>query len=129
MTWPQHQANRGAHRHIHTCVHRLPAAGAHDVLRIELLEQAAEAEADGRKAGEGRKYVLLPFAKALVPTVDVAAGRMEIVPPEGLLELATSGTPKRERRESRGQRERRGGRREKGQGAGGEGAGSSAEES
>ncbi len=37
--------------------------------------------------------VLIPFVKAIVPVVDLAAGRLEIVPPVGLLDLnqATSG--------------------------------------
>ncbi|MGY1617657.1 ribosome maturation factor RimM [Geodermatophilus sp. SYSU D00691] len=31
--------------------------------------------------------VLIPFAKAIVPTVDLAAGHLVVDPPEGLLEL------------------------------------------
>jgi 16S rRNA processing protein RimM len=33
----------------------------------------------------GRRTVLLPFTRAVVPVVDVTAGRIEIDPPEGLL--------------------------------------------
>ncbi len=90
------------------------AAGTHDVLRIQLHEQqqqqqevqdAPKTEAPGTPPAP--RFVLLPFAKALVPTVDVAAGLMEISPPEGLLELTSSSAPKQQRRESRGRRERR----------------------
>jgi 16S rRNA processing protein RimM len=35
---------------------------------------------DGRRA-------LVPFVKAIVPTVDLSAGRMVLTPPEGLLDL------------------------------------------
>ncbi|MEO1239165.1 MAG: ribosome maturation factor RimM [Pseudomonadota bacterium] len=35
---------------------------------------------------EGAKTVLLPFTKAIVPTVDLRAGRLVADPPEGLLD-------------------------------------------
>lgn len=35
----------------------------------------------------GGRELLVPFLRAMVPTVDVAAGRLVIDPPEGLLEL------------------------------------------
>lgn len=57
--------------------------------------------------GNGPRHVLLPFAKALVPVVDLEGGRMEITPPEGLLELAAPSQMRRARRENRGKRERR----------------------
>lgn len=91
-----------------------PRPGTHDVLRIRLLEPPASAgTADAGDGGGGAdvrtppRFVLLPFAKQLVPVVDLAAGRMEINPPEGLLELATAPAAKADRRESRGRRERR----------------------
>jgi 16S rRNA processing protein RimM len=37
------------------------------------------------QVGDGE--VLVPFVRAFVPTVDVAAGRLVVDPPEGLLEL------------------------------------------
>jgi 16S rRNA processing protein RimM len=39
------------------------------------------------KAGDGRE-IMVPFVKALVPEVDLAAGLLVIDPPEGLLDLA-----------------------------------------
>ncbi|KAL6767634.1 CGLD31 [Auxenochlorella protothecoides x Auxenochlorella symbiontica] len=50
--------------------------GTHDVLQIEV---------------PGRPTYMLPFARELVPVVDLAAGVMRIEPPEGLLDLAVSG--------------------------------------
>lgn len=88
----------------HKLRHRL-SAGTHDVLRIQLRPEA------GGDGGGKKRFVLLPFAKALVPMVDLAAGRMEVTPPEGLLELASSAGDKQAQQERRGQRERRGGRR------------------
>jgi 16S rRNA processing protein RimM len=48
----------------------VPDFGAGDLLEIAL---------EGRK-----KTVLLPFTRQAVPKVDVAAGRIEVAPPEGL---------------------------------------------
>ncbi len=113
--------------------HLRAAAGTHDVLRIQLLpppaqeQQQQEAE-EGSSGPAGPKYVLLPFAKELVPVVDLAAGRMDITPPEGLLELATSPAPKQERRENRGRRERRRGGGRGAAAAGSEEAASSGED-
>ena len=56
--------------------------------------------------GGGQRHVLLPFAKAMVPVVDLAARRMEITPPEGLLELAAPSNMRTTRRENRGRRDR-----------------------
>ncbi len=39
------------------------------------------------RAGEGREH-LVPFVRAIVPTVDVAGGRVVVDPPPGLLELS-----------------------------------------
>ena len=35
----------------------------------------------------GATEVLVPFVKAIVPEVDLAAGRLVVDPPEGLLDL------------------------------------------
>jgi 16S rRNA processing protein RimM len=35
----------------------------------------------------GGRRVLVPFVKAIVPTVDLGAGRLVLTPPEGLLDL------------------------------------------
>jgi 16S rRNA processing protein RimM len=37
-------------------------------------------------ARRAKKAVMVPFTKAVVPTVDIAGGRIVIDPPEGLLE-------------------------------------------
>jgi 16S rRNA processing protein RimM len=37
-------------------------------------------------AGPGRADLLLPFTRAVVPTIDLASGRLVVDPPEGLLE-------------------------------------------
>jgi hypothetical protein len=78
----------------------IDGTGTHDVLRVRLSAPGPGGE---------RMSVLLPFVKEVVPTVDVAGRRMEITPPEGLLELAMpeAGAPAR-RRESAGRREKRG---------------------
>jgi 16S rRNA processing protein RimM len=34
----------------------------------------------------GGKQVLIPFVKAIVPTVDIAARKVVITPPEGLID-------------------------------------------
>ena len=106
--------------------------GTHDVLRIQLApaqlerlaassggsseegseegsgeEQGQEGGGGGSSGAAGPRHVLLPFAKAMVPVVDLAARRMEITPPEGLLELAAPSNQRRQRRENRGKRERR----------------------
>jgi 16S rRNA processing protein RimM len=35
----------------------------------------------------GRSELLVPFVRAIVPSVDLAAGRLVVEPPEGLLDL------------------------------------------
>jgi 16S rRNA processing protein RimM len=37
--------------------------------------------------------LLVPFVKAMVPVVDVAARRLEVDPPEGLLDLTAEPAP------------------------------------
>ena len=70
-------------------------AGQHDVLRVRLDGLAV-------REGEAPRTMLLPFARAFAPVVDRGARRMEIIPPQGLLEAATEErlSPK----EKRGQR-------------------------
>ncbi|MGI9386442.1 MAG: PRC-barrel domain-containing protein, partial [Methyloligellaceae bacterium] len=46
--------------------------GSGDLLEVRLTESS--------------KTVLIPFTEAVVPTVDIAAGEVLIVPPEGLLD-------------------------------------------
>jgi len=40
--------------------------------------------------GAGGETVMLPFTEEVVPAVDVAGGRLVVVPPEGLLESTPS---------------------------------------
>ena len=63
-------------------------------LRVELTEVVNTPGADllAIRRDDGRE-LLIPFVAALVPTVDIAAGRVVVDPPEGLLDLdATSPT-------------------------------------
>ena len=63
-----------------------------DILVIDPVGAADPAGADGvaraaRAAGARAEQILIPFVKAIVPEVDVAAGVLVIDPPEGLLNL------------------------------------------
>ncbi len=40
-----------------------------------------------RVRGRGDREYLIPFARAICPRVDLAAGRIEVEPPEGLLDI------------------------------------------
>ncbi len=66
-------------------VHAPWCAGTHDILRIHLTQTADDIKRVGVRT------VLLPFVRDLVPVVDLAERRMEILPPEGLLDLAVRG--------------------------------------
>ncbi|MEC4812710.1 MAG: ribosome maturation factor RimM [Scytonema sp. PMC 1069.18] len=50
----------------------------------DLLEVQLHQETQGEK---NQKTVLIPFVKAIVPIVDLETSRIEMTPPEGLLEL------------------------------------------
>ena len=56
----------------------------HDFGAGDLLEIAPES----RKSGE-----MLPFTKDFVPEIDLAAGRLVVVPPAGLFETASDAAP------------------------------------
>jgi 16S rRNA processing protein RimM len=63
-----------------------------DILVIDPAGGADPAGADGvaraaRAAGARAEQILIPFVKAIVPEVDIAAGVLFIDPPEGLLNL------------------------------------------
>ena len=45
----------------------------------------------GAAPGDGPGQILVPFVAAIVPEVDVAAGRLVIDPPPGLLDLGAAG--------------------------------------
>jgi 16S rRNA processing protein RimM len=95
--------------------------GTHDVLRIELLEnfkvnkeeedddeeEVVVVKAVKKSSSGGKKQVMLPFAKELVPIVDLKEGFMRVNPPDGLFDLAVEAPVKQKRRENAGKRERR----------------------
>ncbi|MEL7474898.1 MAG: ribosome maturation factor RimM [Cyanobacteria bacterium P01_A01_bin.3] len=67
-----------------------------DLLGLEAIEQSSgrvlgviasvlPAGNDLLEVRQGTKHMLIPFVKAVVPTVDIAAGRVEIQPPIGLI--------------------------------------------
>lgn len=65
-----------------------PLGAVADVLHLphgDVLVIARPAPAEGRPV-----EALVPFVKAIVPTVDLAAGRVVVTPPPGLLELGES---------------------------------------
>lgn len=62
---------------IGTVVDVIPAGN--DLLEVQLHQSVA--------SSKGQKTVLIPFVKEIVPVVDIQNGRVEITPPEGLLEL------------------------------------------
>ncbi|MGT2426585.1 ribosome maturation factor RimM [Amnibacterium kyonggiense] len=65
-------------------IDRLEHLPAQDLLVVRMDDPSAE-------AGAGRE-VLVPFVRAIVPEVDVEAGRVVVTPPDGLLEpLADEG--------------------------------------
>ena len=63
-----------------------------DLLEVRLEEEGEGVEGGEREEGvdskiQNAKNVLIPFVKAIVPVVDLEAGRIEITPPTGLLEI------------------------------------------
>ena len=58
-----------------------------DVLHLPHGDVLVVARQDDRAGSE----LLVPFVKAMVPTVDVAARQLVVDPPEGLLDLAAEG--------------------------------------
>jgi 16S rRNA processing protein RimM len=62
---------------------RLIPAGNY-LLEVELPQDNSQPETTENKP---RKNILIPFVKEIVPVVDLAGKRVEITPPEGLLEI------------------------------------------
>lgn len=64
--------------------------GGNDILEVQLIVAANHAEIQ-QESSEKKKTksqtVLIPFVKEIVPVVDLKAGRIEINPPPGLLEI------------------------------------------
>jgi 16S rRNA processing protein RimM len=61
-----------------------------DLLEVRLEEEEGNKEMGGQGDKEKSnlpKNVLIPFVKPIVPVVDLEAGRIEITPPDGLLEI------------------------------------------
>ena len=78
---------------VGTVVDVFPAGN--DLLEVKLYQESGDKETRGqgdketRRQGEIKnpKTVLIPFVKAIVPVVDLTAKRIEITPPDGLLEI------------------------------------------
>ena len=61
-----------------------------DLLEVRLEEENEEARRQGDKENskiQNSKNILIPFVKAIVPVVDLEANRIEITPPDGLLNI------------------------------------------
>jgi 16S rRNA processing protein RimM len=87
----------------------LPPTGDPDEFHVHQLEGLAVELADGTAVGTVREVshgpggellvvarpdlpdALVPFVRAIVPTVDLAGGRVVLTPPDGLLDLAVGG--------------------------------------
>ncbi|KAB8319974.1 ribosome maturation factor RimM [Tolypothrix campylonemoides VB511288] len=67
---------------VGTVVDVIPAG--HDLLEVQLHQQHNKGQTTKDKK---QKTVLIPFVKAIAPVVDIAARRIEITPPDGLLEI------------------------------------------
>lgn len=59
-------------------------SAGNDLLEVQLHSSKDEGQ---RTKDERQKTILIPFVKAIVPVVDLEAGRIEITPPPGLLEI------------------------------------------
>jgi 16S rRNA processing protein RimM len=59
----------------------------HVVSIIPAGNDLLEVELAGGEPGTQAKKVLIPFVDQIVPIVDLVQGRIEILPPPGLLEL------------------------------------------
>ena len=60
--------------------------GASDLLRVKLLPSCQSIYGQV-ETGESDIFAWIPFAEEIVPIVDRQSRKVEIVPPEGLLEL------------------------------------------
>ena len=69
---------------VGTVVDVIPAGN--DLLQVKLHPSSVDGKEDMTK-DKGQKTVLIPFVKEIAPVVDLAAKRIEITPPPGLLEI------------------------------------------
>ena len=60
---------------------------AHPSTRAKAVKKL-KLQAKRKQKKKAPKTLLIPFVEEIVPTVDVAAGRIEITPPPGLIDLA-----------------------------------------
>ena len=61
-------------------------AGGEKVGRVKAVQNHGAGDILELDVGPGKPAVLVPFTLAIVPTVDLAAGRIVIDPPEGLFD-------------------------------------------
>ena len=69
----------------------LTVAGEPDGVETDVLHQGQDMLVIQPAPGPRRDPILVPFVAAIVPEVDVKAGRLVIDPPEGLLDLGAAG--------------------------------------
>jgi 16S rRNA processing protein RimM len=67
-------------------------AAGNDLLQVKLHQKEVEQEQESEEVEEKSKIqnpktILIPFVKAIAPVVDLDERRIEITPPDGLLEL------------------------------------------
>lgn len=61
-------------------------AGGNALGRIKAVQNHGAGDLLEVEPGAGKQTVLVPFTRAIVPTVDLTAGRVVIDPPEGLFD-------------------------------------------
>ena len=69
----------------------LTVAGEPVGVVTDVLHQGQDMLVIQPAGGPTRDPILVPFVAAIVPDVDVKAGRLVIDPPEGLLDLGATG--------------------------------------
>ncbi|MDM9380459.1 ribosome maturation factor RimM [Chlorogloeopsis sp. ULAP01] len=62
-------------------------SAGNDLLEVELHQQNEGEKKNSHPKSKIQKTVLIPFVKAIAPVVDLETGRIEITPPDGLLEI------------------------------------------
>ncbi|MEM9089407.1 MAG: ribosome maturation factor RimM [Cyanobacteria bacterium P01_F01_bin.53] len=60
---------------------------AHPSTRTKAAQKLRKRKARKKKKKKVPKTLLIPFVEEIVPTVDIASGRIEITPPPGLIDL------------------------------------------
>ncbi|GLC39712.1 hypothetical protein PLESTM_000931700 [Pleodorina starrii] len=76
--------DQASRRMLGVVVDMFSGMGTHDTLRVKL-------RANEEDILQSRiRYVLIPFARSICPVLDLSSRCLEVVPPEGLFELATA---------------------------------------